>query len=520
MTHGSPTITGPIRFLPRAPLPALAVALVLVLPDCAPLQQAGVTERLRAEVKAAHKRAQGAEKAHIDALRRFYAHRHYQLAWFTDRRLNANAGALARALRVLPGDGVHEFEEDAVVLDSARRAAGHAWAVVPPSDSAVSVLEIRLTRAWLAASMRLRFGAIPDSALDRRWRRREAGTRSERRLAEALSNHAVAESLAASAPADSAYIALRAALAREVRTLQETHGLTPTGIVDGPTREVMDVAFAQRVRTVEANLERYRWLPQRPAGPHVEVNIADAMLEARSDSGQTLRMRVVVGDRNHPTPVFSTEIAWMDLNPTWTMTRRVVAEEVLPALRRDSTYLQKHQLQVLRPIDGVLTQVPVSAVNWDSVTSDTFRTFVRQGIGKQNPLGRIRFMCPNPFDVFLHDTNQRGLFRLADRAKSHGCVRLEHPLELAAWLLSLQVPTPVDSVQVALNDTTSRRWPLEPRVPLDVLYWTAWVDEQGVLQVCDDVYGLDARLMDAIEQGHPESFVLNPEPEWGIQREP
>jgi murein L,D-transpeptidase YcbB/YkuD len=360
---------------------------------------------------------------------------------------------------------------------------------------------------------------VPDSALDREWSRREADPPPERRLAEALAHHAVAESLAASAPADTAYRELRAALAREVREVQERHGLAATGIADAATRAIMDTAFARRVRTVEANLERRRWLPPRP-GPRVEVNIADETLEAFADTGLILRMKVVVGDRTHPTPVFSTAIAWMDLHPTWTMTRRVVAEEILPELRRDPAYLEKHQLLVLRPIDGVLTQISPSAVNWDSVTSDTFRTFVRQADGPLNPLGRIRFMCPNRFDVFLHDTNQRGLFRRADRAKSHGCVRLERPLELASWLLSRTVPTPVDSIRVALRDTTERRWPLDPRVPLDVLYWTAWVDDQGTLQVRDDLYGLDARLMDAIEHGRPESFVLNPETEWGIERAP
>ncbi len=488
-----------------------AALLVAALPSCAPRHGdlAGQVRRFVLEHGGPH----ADERA---AARHFYSDRSWRPAWIENGRPGTDALELRRALLALPGDGLHGWKGDVAAIDSALAEPTGFFGRRELPDTVLAALDVRLTRAWLAAARRLHTGVLADSQLDKAWRGRGRGPAPEVRLVHALAAHAVGESLYACVPRDPRYGALRTALANDVLAFQRRHGLDTTGVADTQTWAAMDAEHRARVRTVEANLERWRWLPDDRPYPRIEVNIADATLAAHADSTADLRMRVVIGDPRHPTPVFTSAIAWMDLNPTWTMTPRVIGEEVISSLRRHPDYFETHHLTALRFLKGQWVAIDHHAVQWDSVTSDTFRTFVRQSAGTWNPLGRIRFMLPNRFQVFLHDTNQRGLFARENRARSHGCVRLEKPLELAAWIRSRHAPTPVDSIRAALRDTTARRWSVEPHVPVDVLYWTAWADSSGALQLRPDLYGLDARLLQAIDEKHPERFELNPLIQWTV----
>ncbi len=500
--------TAPARRVATA-LAALALAFAA---GCAPRGDDGVARALHGAL--AHvKHDAGTLEGRVA---RFYGARGDRPAWLDGRRPSADVRALRTALASLPGDGVYGWEADVAAIDSALAVRNGFFGRASASDTALARFDLALTTAWLAAASRLHDGAIPAERLDKAWRAKTEKLTWDKRLAKAIERHAVRESLAACAPRDSEYVRLRAALAREVLAFQRAHGRDTTGVADDSTRAAMGEEERARVDAAAMNLERHRWLGVPRRLPRVEVNVADMTLWAKADTGAALRMRVIVGDRKHPTPIFSSAIAWIDLHPTWTLSPRVVAEEIVPSLRRNPHWLEEHGMIALRPVQGKLVEVPLADVVLDSVASDTFRTFIRQPAGDGNPLGHLRFMLPNAYAVYLHDTNQRGLFKLEDRARSHGCVRLQRPQEFAAWLLSLAKPTPPDSVRAAVRDTTARRWDLKKRVPIDVLYWTAWADDEGRLQVRKDLYGLDRRMLAAIRRDRAGAFELNPAIDWAV----
>jgi len=509
-------------------------------------------------------------------VKRFYARRGFRPAWVGFGGSGVLTSELLRALRGASAEGLHAIDVDLAAL-TRTLSRPRSWSDPAGSDPAgEAILDFRMTRAYFVAALESRHGQLPPHALDPDWNRDTARTKLDEQLAEAISHRAVPESLATCAPRDSSFEALRlallayreiaarggwphvpagrplrrgasgarvdslrarlavtgdlsdgtprgafdAALAAAVRRFQSRHGIEETGIVDEATHSALNVSAAERVRTMELNLERRRWLAWRRPGPRVEVNLPAYTLEARAPGLPAWRTRVVVGDTKHSTPVFTDAIVWIDVNPEWTLSRRIVAEEILPEMQHDKHYLEDHEMQTIRPVNGQLVPVDPAAVDWDSVSSDTFRTFIRQAAGDKNPLGRLRFMCPNEYDVYLHDTSARELFRRPTRARSHGCVRVEYPEQFAAWLRSAGADTMADSVRVAIATTLPGRWSLPHRVPVDFSYWTAWVAADGTVEFRDDVYDLDRRLDAALRARRADLFEINPAATWDVPRAP
>jgi murein L,D-transpeptidase YcbB/YkuD len=168
----------------------------------------------------------------------------------------------------------------------------------------------------------------------------------------------------------------------------------------------------------------------------------------------------------------------------------IFANDVLPALKRDPDYLEKHAMRVV-DTEGLPVPEPV---DWANVGPDGFPYLLRRDPGPGNPLGRVKFMFPNPYAVYLHDTPSQALFEKADRTESSGCIRIENALELAALLLEGQEGWDAAALELAVATGETRTVTLERRVPVLVSYWTAWVDRDGKLQVRSDVYGLDAKV--------------------------
>jgi murein L,D-transpeptidase YcbB/YkuD len=266
------------------------------------------------------------------------------------------------------------------------------------------------------------------------------------------------------------------------------------------------------------NLERRRWVSGLPQESRLEVNVSAFTLELR-DSGRVVeRMRVVVGEPSNPSPVFSDIVTYLQFNPPWRVPKRIVSEEILPAWKRDTTYLTRNRMRVLYMRVKRPFMVEAAAVDWAALERDTFASMVVQDGGEGNPLGRIKFMCPNEYDVYLHDTPSRSHFADLERARSHGCIRVERPYDLAARLLGPQMEASRDSVDSLVARGLERVVGLDRRLPVHVLYWTAWVDSAGATQFRDDLYGIDQRLDEALRRRRPGAFVLNPKLLWGEEK--
>ncbi|HEV8479278.1 MAG TPA: L,D-transpeptidase family protein [Candidatus Eisenbacteria bacterium] len=282
--------------------------------------------------------------------------------------------------------------------------------------------------------------------------------------------------------------ALRDAVAR----FQARHGMPVTGMVDSNTVDVLNVPVTERLREMQLNLERFRWLPDDFGPFYVTVNIPEFKLRVIDQGKMVDSMRVIVGRYYHPTPVFSDSIRVIILNPDWAVPATIARDELLPMIQQDSTYFIKRGIHMYRGSGARMVEIPSDTVQWANVQKASFPYTLRQGPGPENPLGRIKFLLPNQFDVYLHDTPSTELFLQAERDFSYGCVRLQRPLRFATDLLDPK-EYPESRLEEMIATGRSDTLRIVPPVPVSLQYWTAWVDEKGEVQFRDDVYRIDYR---------------------------
>ena len=276
-------------------------------------------------------------------------------------------------------------------------------------------------------------------------------------------------------------------LQEAVKRFQRRHGLTDDGLVTPAVVAEMNVPIDQRIRQIEMNLERWRWLPRDLGERHILVNIPEYRLEVWDGSQVPLSMRVVVGKQDTQTPIFSDEMTYVVFSPYWNVPPNIAQGETLPEIMKDPGFLDRTNMEVLdksgKPIDP-------STIDVADPTSYRFR----QRPGAANSLGLVKFMFPNQFNVYLHDTPADSLFARASRSFSHGCVRVENPLALAEYVLRDHQGWTREKIEDAMHAEEERTVKLKRAIPVYLGYWTARVSGDGVMQFRKDVYGIDTRL--------------------------
>ena len=292
-------------------------------------------------------------------------------------------------------------------------------------------------------------------------------------------------------------------LAEAVRRFQARHGLDPDGVVGRGTLAELEVPAATRLEQLRVNLERWRWLPDDLGRRYVEVNIAGFRADLVEGGAPTLRLRAIVGTEYTQTPSFSGLMRYLVLAPTWNVPAGIAAREEFPLIQADPGRIQAEGFTIIDRATGA----PVSpdSVDWSAPASELSRRYrLRQEPGPRNALGRVKFAFPNRHDVYLHDTPGRSLFERAVRSFSHGCIRVERPLELAAALLADSVAWPVERIAALAAVGRETTIVLPEPVPVHLLYWTAWVDgDTGVLHYRRDLYRRDARVSAALAETPP-----------------
>ncbi|WP_286220487.1 L,D-transpeptidase family protein [Marinobacter apostichopi] len=276
---------------------------------------------------------------------------------------------------------------------------------------------------------------------------------------------------------------------------QARHGLEPDGIIGPATLAAINLLPIERVHQIDASLERWRWLPESLGERFVLVNIAGYELKMMDQGVELLRQRVIVGQPFRQTPVFSDRIRYLVLNPTWTVPRRLMIEDQLPRIIRDPDYLQRLNMKVYRGWGADRQQVDPAAINWGSLSPNNFPYQLVQDPGPNNALGQIKFMFPNRYDVYLHDTPSRDLFGRVDRSFSSGCIRVEQPFALAEQLLLGDPNWNRERIHDTVGSNQPKTILLPEPVPVYIQYWTAWVDNRGQLQFRNDIYNRDSRLL-------------------------
>lgn len=275
-------------------------------------------------------------------------------------------------------------------------------------------------------------------------------------------------------------------LYRAVRRFQLRHGLRADGIVGKSTVAAMNETASEKLRRLRLNLQRYRTLP-RHAGQHVVVNIPEYRMRLLDDRAEVLQMNVVVGKSRFPTPEISDKIDYIVLNPYWNLPRTIAVREVLPKLKADPNYLQEQHMEVLQ---GSKVLDP-SAMSWQDFSENQFPVRLRQRPGPTNALGSMKFIFPNPHNVYLHDTPSQWAFNKSKRALSHGCIRLADPSALAQALVdgnSRVNPSELDEITSSGNRKVVS---LKKSVPVDIVYLTAKADA-SMVWFFRDLYRRDA----------------------------
>ncbi len=287
-------------------------------------------------------------------------------------------------------------------------------------------------------------------------------------------------------------------LRREVVAFQRAAGLEPDGIVGANTLEVMNATRVSWIERIDANLERWRWLPRQSPDTYIRVNIAAFTLRVMEKGAPTMSMNVIVGQPYRQTPVFTETLKYLVVNPYWNVPFSIATKDKLPALKKNAAAEAAKGFEV-KP-QGSDRFVAVDALDWSNMSARNFNVLLRQKPGPQNALGRVKFMMPNPHAVYLHDTPSRELFARQERSFSSGCIRLEQPLALARWLLSRENNPAAANLESIFAGTETRTIHLKDPVPTYLVYFTAFSLEDDSVTFRRDIYGRDAVVIAALRE--------------------
>lgn len=523
------------------------------------------TSRVRAEIKSALARrdmpddAPWRDRRTQALLRAFYAKRQMRPAWTSGARPNAAARELSEMLLEADSEGLDPDEYAAAEL--AEHLRHHAGGGADSADAkALADFDLLCTIAAFHYMSDVFDGRISPKALDAVWVANPRQDDLDATLDRALEDGDVRETLRDLAPPHDGYrrlrelraryarivaaggweaipagppmkrgqrgprvAALRARLAasgdlaakesrgdvfdeelaRAVARFQERYGRDADGVVGDVERAELNVPAEARLRQIELNMERWRWLPKTLGERYLVVNIPAYRLQVLERGAPVIEMRVVVGKALSATPVFSDQMTQVVVNPTWYVPESVATNEIVPAVQEDRDYLAKNAMRAFDGAGEDAEELSPASVRW-SDESETARIRFRQDAGDQNALGRIKFLFPNPFDVYLHDTPSRELFSLEERSFSHGCVRVEKPLELARYVLRGLPESGTDELEQLIATGETRAIEVPDPLPVHLVYFTAFADEDGTAGFREDVYGIDADLIAQL-RGHAQA---------------
>ena len=286
-------------------------------------------------------------------------------------------------------------------------------------------------------------------------------------------------------------------LEKALMEFQSDYGLTTDGILGNNTVRELNINLDDRINQITVNLERLRWLPDSLGKNYIYVNIADFSLDVVENSKKVMEMKVIVGNDQRSTPVFSDRIRYVVLNPYWTVPKTIAVEDKLPLIKKDISYLAENNYRLFKYREGSLVEVDPADIEWKNIDKDNFNFIIRQDPGDNNALGRVKFLFPNKFSVYLHDTPNRGLFDHSERSFSSGCIRIEKPLELAQYLLRDNPEWTKEKIDKELQKNKEKYITLSSPFTIHLQYSTAWVGEEGKINFRKDIYGRDAKLKES-----------------------
>jgi L,D-transpeptidase YcbB len=490
------------------------------------------------------------------AERRFYQRHGYQPVWITGKRPRREAADLIAAIEGARGDGLDPADYDLQALAALRtEKSKNPFKRNSVQPEQVAEADLRLTYVFLKLASHLLTGRVDPEAVDPHWFGQPRQVDLASVLDRALDDAGVAQTLRELAPRHQQYALLKQTLQRyreieqqggwparvtsvrlapgardpavatlrqrlaatsdlpapaadgdavdqslvdAVKRFERRHGVPDDGVLDAEVVRALNVPVGERIRQIELNLERWRWLPESFGDRYILVNVPTFTLSAVEGGRAALTMRVVAGEKENPTPIFSDQMTTVVFSPYWNIPETIARKETIPAVLRDPEYLRKNDLELVRGAQVI----DAGSVDWDDDDPD-FR--IRQRPGAKNSLGKVKFMFPNKFDVYLHDTPADSLFERVQRDFSHGCVRVERPRALAQWVLAGQAEWTAERIDAAMASREEQHVALKRNVPVYIVYQTVWVGDEGTVHFAEDLYGHDARQLRLLAPAAPET---------------
>ena len=536
------------------PLVVIAAAALSISPACASL---GVSDKQQEMSAALRSVASGARPTYAGLDREgarlwkqtkaFYEKRQFAAAWVEDAKPRQQMDELIEALRAAEREGLDPALYNVGMLEERRKEASKGFLTDKGFDpKEAGALDVWLTYLYMKYASDLADGLSDLAHADPAWKIKPEKFDPLAHLEEALENNRIRDSLAELTPTVAEYKRLRDLLARyreqqagggwpkvpamklkpgqksphvaalskrlaasgdyggsvpadgtaatyspelqeAVRVFQRRHGLTDDAVIGPEVVAALNVPLVHRLDQIAMNMERWRWLPRDLGERYILVNIPEMRLDVYEGDRVPLTMRVVVGKPDTATPIFNDEMTHLVFSPYWNVPDSIAQGETLPAVISDPGFLERMNMEV---VDKAGNVIDPSSVDLNDPTAYRFR----QKPGSNNSLGLVKFMFPNQFNVYLHDTPADSLFERAARSFSHGCVRVEDPVALAKYVLRDQPEWTAERIQEAMHAGEEKHVKLKSAIPVFLGYWTARVRPDNTVQFRKDVYQIDGRL--------------------------
>ncbi len=398
----------------------------------------------------------------------FYENRGFMPAWVDGDRTTPHMKELVEQFKYSELHGLdparYPIEEFQQLREESQTRMGTRFPI-----ERVPELDAKLTYAYLRYAADLIGWSTSPAQVSRNWLTEPKNEDLAVRLAAALDSNGIRASLEDLAPTHPQYKGLQSALAREKQT--------PSGNVD----------------RILMNLERWRWAPRDLGDRYILVNVAAYMLQVMEGETPALSMRVIVGKPDTQTPLFSDEMTYVVFSPYWNIPENILRDETLPRLVKDPDFLNRNNMEVV----GTSGTVDAASIDWADESATKGLRF-RQRPGPDNALGLVKFLFPNHFSVYLHDTPSDRLFFREKRPLSHGCIRVENPMGLAQYVLKDQPQWTAPRITSAMNSGREQGVKLTSTLPVHIGYWTAWIQPDGTVLFTDDPYEIDTAHAAAI----------------------
>jgi L,D-transpeptidase YcbB len=479
----------------------------------------------------------------------FYVNRIYAPAWFNQNNFSGKGYALLDYIRQ---SGRHGLNPEDYHLCLIEKYTEKLQSVTPLDTTEITKLDFLLTDAFMMLGSNLYFGKVAPEKGDVNWKiqQKDSGLRLDLKLEESLASNDIAGALDKLAPGYSSYwkmkeklqfflrlngsswpeiisditikpgdsnrliplirerlIRLRYHLSdsiseiydeeleKELKLFQNDYGMNADGAIGKSTLEDLNSLPSKLIDQLKVNMERFRWLPLQLTGKYIIINIANFKLDYVSGTDTLISMRAVVGTEKRATPIFNDRISYIVFSPSWTVPQTILSDDVIPELLKGPDYLKKRNMKLFRP-DG--TELVYADIDWTAVSNTNFPYKVRQEPGPRNALGRVKFMFPNSYSVYIHDTPSKGPFSRDNRAVSSGCIRVEKPFDLAVLLLSDCPEWSPGNIRKAMHQDKEQTVLLKTPVDVVLIYLTAWTDGNDRLQLRRDIYGRDPSILKAL----------------------